>query len=327
MSNSPQSSPNDQEIDLSQISKKIGDKVQSFIDWLFSGILFIRKNIVIIGILFVVGAGLGFLLDVKTKTYNHEIIVLPNFGSTDYLYSKIFLIDSKIKEGDTVFLKQIGIKNPKHFQKIEIEPIPDIYRFISGSEQNFEMIKLMAEDGDLKKIVDDNLTSKNYPYHMITFTTQDKTSEKATLSPILDYLNKSDYYEKIKNENLNNIQIKIKENDSIIAQINGVMDQFSKTVNSSQKSDKLVYYNDNTQLNEVLKTKEALISEQGNKRLELITSDKIIKENSHILNVKDTKATKGKMKFILPILLIILFVLFTKLIRFYKKQLAKRNLA
>lgn len=326
MSNSPQN-PNDQEIDLSQLSKKIGDKIQSFVDWLFSGILFIRKNIVVIGVLFVLGAGMGFFFDIKTKIYNHEIIVSPNFGSTDYLYSKIFLIDSKIKEGDTVFLKQIGIKNPKRFQKIEIEPIPDIYRFINGSEQNFEMIKLMAEDGDLKKIVDDNLTSKNYPFHMISFTTQDKTSEKTTLEPILDYLNQNEYYQKVQKENLNNIQIKIKENDSIIAQINDVMQQFSKAVGSNQKSDKLVYYNENTQLNEVLKTKEALINEQGSKRLELVSSDKIIKETSHILNVKDTKATKGKMKFILPILFVGLFVFFSKLKKFYKKQLAKSNLA
>jgi len=327
MSNSPQINPNDQEIDLSQLSKKIGNKIQSFIDWLFDGILFVRRNIVVISVLFVLGAGLGFFLDMKTKTYNHDVIVAPNFGSTDYLYSKIFLIGSKIKEEDTVFLKQIGIKNPKKFQNIVIEPVPDIYRFISGSEQNFEMIKLMAEDGDLKKIVEDNLTSKNYAFHLITFTTDGKTDEEKTLKPLLDYLNQNEYYDRIRKENVNNIQIKIKENDSIISQINDVMQQFSKTVGNNQKSDKLVYYNENTQLNEVLKTKEALITEQGGKRLELVNADKVIKETSHILNVKDTKATKGKMKFILPVLLIGLFVLFGLFRRFYRRQLAKRNLA
>jgi hypothetical protein len=327
MSNSPQINPNDQEIDLGQLSKKIGNKIQSFIDWLFDGILFVRKNIMVIGILFVLGAGLGFYLDKKTKVYDHEVIVTPNFGSTDYLYSKVNLISAKIKEGDTVFLKQIGIKNPKKFVKIEVEPIPDIYRFIGGNEQNFEMIKLLAEDGDLKKIVEENLTSKNYAYHMITYITNDKTSEAKTLEPLLNYLNDSDYYKGIQKEHLNNINVKIKENDSIISQINGVMNQFSKAVGSNQKSDKLVYYNDNTQLNEVLKTKEALINEQGGKRIELITSDRIIKDNSHILNIKNTKATNGKMKFVLPVLLIALFVMFGLFKGFYRRQLAKRNLA
>ncbi|WP_035676753.1 hypothetical protein [Flavobacterium limnosediminis] len=327
MSNSPQTNPNDQEIDLGQLSKKIGDKIQSLIDWLFDGILFIRRNIIVIGILFVLGAGLGFYMDKNTKVYDHEVIVTPNFGSTDYLYSKVDLISAKIKEGDTVFLKQIGIKNPKKFAKIAIEPIPDIYRFISGNEQNFEMIKLLAEDGDLKKIVEDNLTSKNYSYHKITFVTSDKTSEGKTLEPLLDYLNDNEYYRGLQKEYLNNINVKIKENDSIIGQINGVMNQFSKAVGGNQKSDKLVYYNDNTQLNEVLKTKEALINEQGNKRIELITSDKIVKENSHILNVKNTKSTNGKMKLVLPVFFIGLFVLFGMFRSFYRRQLAKRNLA
>jgi len=327
MSNSPQSNPNDQEIDLTQLSKKIGGIIQSFVDWLFDGILFIRKNIVVIGVLFIIGAGLGFYLDIKTKVYDHEVIVTPNFGSTDYLYSKIFLIDSKIKEGDSIFLKKIGIKNPTKFTRIEIEPIIDVYGFINNSEQNFELLKLMAEDGDLKKIVKENMTSKNYKYHLISYSTRGKSEEESTLNPVLNFLNDSDFYKKIQKEYLNNIAVKIKENDSIIAQINGVMDQFSKTVNSNQKSDKLVYYNDNTQLNEVLKTKEGLINEKGAKRIELVTSDKIIKEISTTLNVENTKFSYGKKKFILPILLIVLFVLFTKLIRFYKEQLAKRNLA
>ncbi len=327
MSNSPQSNLNDKEIDLSQLSKKIGGIIQSFVDWLFDGILFIRKNIVVIGVLFIIGAGLGFYLDIKTKVYDHEVIVTPNFGSTDYLYSKIFLIDSKIKEGDSIFLKKIGIKNPTKFTRIEIEPIIDVYGFINNSEQNFELLKLMAEDGDLKKIVKENMTSKNYKYHLISYTTRGKSEEESTLNPVLNFLNDSDFYKKIQKEYLNNIAVKIKENDSIIAQINGVMDQFSKTVNSSQKSDKLVYYNDNTQLNEVLKTKEGLINEQGAKRIELVTSDKIVKEISTTLNVENTKFIYGKKKFILPVLLITLFILLVKLNVFYRKQLAKRNLA
>lgn len=326
MSNSPQTNPNEQEIDLGQLSKKIGEKIQSFIDWLFDGILFIRRNIIVIGILFVLGAGLGSYLDINTKVYDHEVIVTPNFGSTDYLYSKVNLISAKIKEGDSVFLKQIGIKNPKKFVRIEIEPISDIYGFINNNQQNFEMVKLLAEDGDLKKIVEDNLTSKNYAFHVITFTTRETTTEQSTIEPLLNYLNDSDYYKAIQKESVNNINIKIKENDSIISQINAVMNQFSNAVGSNQKSDKLVYYNENTQMNEVLKTKEALINEQGRKRIELITSDKIVKENSHILNIQNTKSTNGKMKLILPVLFIGLFAMFGMFRNFYRRQLAKRNL-
>lgn len=327
MSTSPQTNQNDQEIDLGQLSKKIGEKVQLFIDWMFDGFLFIIRNKFIVGGLFILGAGLGFYMDKTIKEYDHQVIVTPNFGSTDYLYSKINLINSKIKEGDTIFLKNIGIKKPKEFSKIEVEPIVDVYRFIGGNEQNFEMLKLMAEDGDLKKIVEDNLTSKNYQFHLISYVTEEVSTEEEILNPLLGYLNENEFYKKVQKEYINNINIKIKENDSIISQIDGILNQFSKAVGSNQKSDKLVYYNENTQLNEVIKTKEALINEQGLKRLELVTSDKIIKENSFTLNIENRKALNGKKKLILPFLFVALFLLFGVLRSFYRRQLAKRNLA
>lgn len=327
MSTSPQTNQNDQEIDLGQLSKKIGEKVQLFIDWMFDGFLFIIRNKFIVGGLFILGAGLGFYMDKTIKEYDHQVIVTPNFGSTDYLYSKINLVNSKIKERDTVFLKKIGIKKPIRISKIEVEPIVDIYRFVGDNERNFEMLKLLAEDGDLKKIVEDNLTSKNYQFHLISYVTEEVSTEEEILNPLLGYLNENEFYKKVQKEYVNNINIKIKENDSIISQIDGILNQFSKAVGSNQKSDKLVYYNENTQLNEVIKTKEALINEQGLKRLELVTSDKIIKENSFTLNIENRKALNGKKKLILPFLFVGLFLLFGVLRSFYRRQLAKRNLA
>jgi hypothetical protein len=41
-----------------------------------------------------------------------------------------------------------------------------------------------------------------------------------------------------------------------------------------------VYYNENTQLNDVIQTKDKLIKEQGNLRLELVNADKIVKRTA-----------------------------------------------
>jgi hypothetical protein len=59
---------------------------------------------------FIVGLVWVFTWIKPKKVYDHELIVQPNFGSTDYLYSKVELLASKINERDTVFLKSIGIK-------------------------------------------------------------------------------------------------------------------------------------------------------------------------------------------------------------------------
>jgi uncharacterized protein YneF (UPF0154 family) len=326
MSETSQSNKDNQEIDLSEISKKIGNFFDGISTMVFRGFLFFKRNIIWIGILFIVGAVLGFYMDKNTKIYDNELIVCPNFSSTDYLYAKIELINSKIADNDTLFLKEVvGLKNANNFLRIEVIPITDVYKFIDNKAQNFELIKLLAEDGDIKKIVTESLTSKNYPYHLITFTTLDKTTDAKTVQPLLNYLNSSDYYKVVQKAYLNNIAIKMTQNDSIIAQIDGFLNAFSKTTNGSQKSDKLVYYNENSQLGDIIKTKDALVSEQGARRLELVNYDKIVKDNSITLNIKNNKSTNGKMKLILPFLFIFLFVLAGLFKSYYKHQMAKLN--
>lgn len=316
-----------QEVDLSQISKKIGSFFEEVSTKIFKFFLFIRRNILVLSILLILGVGIGLFLDKKIKSYENEIIVAPNFGSNDYLYSKIQLINSKILENDTVFLeKVVGIKNPSQFRKITIEPIIDVYKFIDNNEANFELIKLMSENGDLKKILEEETTSKNYPYHRIQFITTQLTSDQETVQPIMDFLNESEYYKVIQKEFMNNVVTKLRQNDSIIKQIDGVLNSFTGAVNGSQRNDKLIYYNENTQLNDVIKTKNELVYEQGIHRIELVNLDKVIKGNSSTINIKQRKGLAGKFTILLPFLFIFIFFLVTFLKKYYRNQLAKSNL-
>jgi hypothetical protein len=325
--NLPQHNPEDQEIDLTQISKKIRSFFEGINTLIFKCIQFFIKNALLIFILLLVGVGLGMFLDETRKTYDHQIIVTPNFGSTDYLYSKIDLVESKIKEGDTIFLKEIvGIKKPKEILKIDVKPIADVYKFIENKPENFELIKLLSADGDINKILEDKLTSKNYTFHTIALKTNGLTNDKTTIQPLLNYLNKSDYFTKIQKISIKNVEIKMSENDTIISQINNVLNGFSNMVYGAQKSDKLVYYNENTQLNDVIKTKDNLIKEQGINRISLAGFDKIVKDNSFILNVESTNTINGKLKLVLPIVFLSIFILIRFFIAFYRKQSVKANL-
>lgn len=313
-----------QEIDLSEISNKVGDFFQKINRLIFNCIRFVIKKKFAITTLFILGIIIGFYFDKTNKEYDNQIIVTPNFESTDFLYSRIDLLQSKIVEGDTLFLKSIGIQEPKLISKIEVKPIVDVYKFINkNNEQNFELLKLMAEDGDIKKIVEEKITSKNYESHTITFRTKKTTSFKKTVEPILKFINDNEYYSRMRKQEINNIQLKIKENEIIIAQINGFLNSFSNTVNGSPKSDKLVYYNENTQLNDVINTKSRLIAEQGSLRSDLVGFDKIVKDNNITINIENTKLVYGKLKIIIPILFIFIFVFIHFFIHFYKKQAEK----
>lgn len=313
---------NEQEIDLGKIAKKINRGFENFLSWIFSGILFFKRNFLLILGLIVVGYFFGSMLDKNIKSYDNQIIVSPNFGSTDYVYSKIELLQSKINEGDTMFLKKIGIGDVEKFKRIKIEPIIDVYKFINNKTENFELIKLFAEKGSVDKIVEDKLTSKNYPFHLISFTTSKVTTEEKTIKPFLNYLNDSYHFKEIQKEFINNINIKMKANDSIIKQIDGLMNQFAK-VSESSHSEKLVYYNENTQLNEIIKTKELLVREQGQLRLDLVNLNKVVKESSIIINDKNTKGFAGKLKLIFPLFLLFILMFLRSFKIFYRKQLNK----
>jgi len=324
MSTNTQKNIEDQEIDVSIVFKKINGFFQGISTSIFRGIQFVIKNIVVIGILFIIGAGLGFYLDKTEKKYDHQIIVQPNFGSTDYLFSKIDLLQSKIRERDTVFLKTIGILEPTKLLKIEINPIVDVNKFVNvNSDQNFELLKLMAENGDIKKIVEDKVINKNYSLYLISFSTDKLVTVKQIIDPVMKFLNTSSYYSKIQKEYVNNVMVKMKANDVIIAQIDGFLNSFSNTVNGNSKSDKLVYYNENTQLNDVIQTKNKLIGEQGALRMNLVSLDKIIKEESSTINILNNQLINGKLKLFLPIFFIFIFIFINFFINFYKKQLAK----
>lgn len=164
----PQNNDN-QDIDLVQVSKKINAFFEAINRSIFRGIQFFVRNWIIVLVLIVSGFLIGWYLDSNKKQFENQIIVAPNFGSVDYLYSKINLLQSRIVSGDTLFLKDVvGIAQPKAITKVEIKPIADVYKFVADKEQNFELLKLISEDGDINKVLVDNVTSKNYTYHTIT---------------------------------------------------------------------------------------------------------------------------------------------------------------
>lgn len=314
----------DQEIDIFDISKSVSNFFTRINILAFRVVHFFIRNWILVLILICFGFGLGWFMDSNRKSYKNEIIVKPNFESVDYLYSKIDLLQSKIIAGDTVFLKNVvGISKPKEINSIKIKPISDAFKLVEDKEQNFDLIKLMAEDGDINKVLVDNVTSKNYTLHTITFISNDLTEEKNIVDPILKYLNTSVYFKDIQKIAYKNMEQEIAQNDTIISQIDNVLKGFSNTVKDNSKSEKLVYYNENTQLNDIIKTKQYLVIEQGKNKIKLASFDKTIKDISSTLNLKDTNFVNGKLKFTLPILFVLSFALIYLFKAFYKKQSQK----
>lgn len=191
-----------------------------------------------------------------------------------------------------------------------------------------DLLELMAQNGDIKSIVKETTTSKNYALHTIIINTSAVVSSQNCIEPLLKYLNTSAYFETYKKINLQNLQDKIKRKEATIVQIDGILNQFMGPYGNHANNEKLIYYNENLNLDGIIKNKDSLSAQIGALKIEQFNSDKIIKDKGIVLNLKDHKSIKGKLIFILPLLFIGLFVFFSFFNSFYKKQSlkAKANL-
>lgn len=312
------------DINLSQLATGVSTLFQRLRTGIFNSIRFFVNHKWILSVLLIGGIATGLFIETVKTSYDHYIVVEPNFGSTDYLYAKVDEINAKIKEQDTVYLKSMGISNPKDIFKIEVKPVIDVYRFVNRNEQNFELLKLMSDDSDIKKIIEDTPTSKNYTYHLIKLSTKNKTNQRMMIAPILAYLNQSAFYKQIQKVYIQNAQIKMKANEVLIAQIDGYLNGLAAG-SPSPAGEKMVFYTEKTQLNDVIQTKDILVKEQGNLRIERISLDKIIKDNHITLNTEASSKLNSALKFILPLLFMGLFIFAKNFIRFYQQEAHKNQ--
>jgi len=316
---------NNPEIDLLTVFDRIGD----FFDWiktlLFRSIQFFVKNVKIVSVLIVLGIVFGFFLTKVISRFEQKIIVAPNFKSTDYLYSKIDFIASKIARKDTLFLKSIGIRKPTEIVSITIEPVVDVTNLMNKDGKNTELLQLMAQNGDIKSIIKETTTNKNFALHTIILNTTGVVSTQNTVEPLLKYLNASTYYDVYNRINSQNIQNNIQSKEATILQIDGILNQFSGIYGKHANNEKLIYYNENLNLAEVIKTKDSLVNVIDKLKIEQYNTSKTIKEMGIVLNVKSNKTIREKLTFILPLVFVGLYVFLSFFMSFYKKQSLKAN--
>lgn len=310
----------DQEIDLGQIGKGITAFFTRVLTSIFAFIFFVKKKIVVLSILFLIGVVAAFMLD--AKMYTHEISVIPNFKSNEYLYKKVEELDTKLREKDTAFFKQVGIPDFKKIKKIEIEAYNTIFDLVNDKEQefNFELIKLMAEDGSIDKIMKDETTSKNFYHHKITITTEGMFPKELIITPVLNYLNTSPYFETQQKISLKNVKDKIIFNNALIAQIDTIIESLA-----SNNSNVTVSISEKNSLPELIQKKDELIYLNLKLSLEESNFDKIIKEESSIINIRDYKPLLINNKIVFPFLLILIYFFIHFLRNGYKKQAARFN--
>lgn len=314
-----------EEVDLSYMFKSIGGFFKRLVKLLFLVLSFFRKNIIIIIILILVGFGSGYYIDSNSKPiYQNELIVIPNFESTDYLYENVKAFNLKKQAKDSIFFKSFLDEDYQDFIKIEIEPIIDVYTFISDKKENIETFKILYDDKDPDEFLKDNTISKYYKYHKISIVCKGNNSEIIS-NKILDYFNSNSHFKLYQEVGLRDTEIQISQNEKMISQIDSILKAVSE--NTDKRQAQSVYISTQSDLYQMINTKQALLNNRIKLQTKFIDQHEIIKLVSGIYNTKESgiKALPNKIK--IPIYLLFIFSGFSFLIFLYKnlKTISRRD--
>lgn len=302
MDNNSTQSPSNNEIDLLKVSNSLKNGLTKSLKIIPNTINFIKRNILILVGLLIVGSISGFFYNKYEKAYNSNIIVTPNFETVDYLYEKVTLLNSHIQQNDKDFLQKVGINPSYKIYKVEVKPISDIYKFLNQGDKYFDIFNTLSENNDAKKVAEDFSTSKNFPKHLLTIGSVSKIDQKV-LDNIIKYLNTSDYYQVARVQVLKNSNEKIVINDSIIKQIDAILKNAGTAKNNTS-----IFFNEQSQLNDLIDQKNKAVAENHYLKVEKFNLKYIIAPLDFSKNIEDNTGLKGKYHLVFPLIFIGLFI-------------------
>lgn len=309
-----------EEIDLSLLTKKLNNALKKSIILIFGALGVFIKYKIIVAILVIIGFAYGFYKDKTTqKIFYNKVIVIPNFGSVDYLYDKVEVLNAKVAARDSIYLKPIFGSNYGKLRKIEIEPIVDVYNFASQSRENLDIFRILFQNQELSEFVKDMTTSKYYKHHNLNFSISGTDSSEKIVNDILKYFNENEHYNLYKKVIRENTDFLLKENFKMIGQIDSIL-QSAAYISKSKELASSFSINDNGDLGALIYRKELILNDRVSLIQENIDQFEIIKTVSANYNLMptDTFIISNKIKY--PLLLILLFSVFFFMRYAYKKS-------
>lgn len=295
-----------EEVDLGYLLKKSNDVFKSIARGILKVFDFFKKYFFLLIAIVIIGFGIGLYKDYnEIKSYNNELIVIPNFGSVDYLYDKVKELNSKIASKDSIYLKQVLDTNYSKLNLIEIEPIVDLYNFISESRQNIDILKIISQNQDFSEYVENMATSKYYKYHRMQISIKGKNSSEKIIADLFKYFNENEYFQEYQEIYKKTKDIEVQEHYVMIAQL----DSLIKANYNIQKEGTSVSVSNNADQYNLVEKKRQIIDNL--QRLQIQQNDYTIpiKKVSANYNMEPEKLLNISNKVKYPLLFVFLFCL------------------
>jgi hypothetical protein len=220
----------EEEVDLGSLFVIIGkgfSKFFNFIGSIFRGIfhgiisvlLFLRSNLLKIGIAALLGGVLGLFLEVtKVDTFESDLILEPNFKSTRQLYDNIDYYNNLVKQKDTVALAKtfnLDKLSAESLSKFEIEPVEVDSDIINAYDALILSVDTLTIRSYEYLAFKESFTAYDYRFHKVTVTAKKNDVFNKLGNVIISSVEKNEYFNRLKvlsNENLNRTDSLYREN-------------------------------------------------------------------------------------------------------------------
>ncbi|MEC3963961.1 hypothetical protein [Flagellimonas halotolerans] len=329
MADQPVNQNNSDEIDLGQLFQMIGrgfQKFFNFIGGIFKGIfhlamlflIFVQKNIIVLGAALIIGGVGGFILDkVTPEKYISRMVVEPNFNSVQQLYNNIAFYNDLAEAQDSVALAT-ALNITEH----EAASIKEIFTD-SYSDEN-QKIKLFDEfirelDTTTVKAIDfenylENFNSMDARFHQISVISTDNKVAKKAQPAMINSIAVNQYFKLQKRINDENLDLQEEIYKNQLAEIDSLQSLY-KTVMVKEADKPMQGTNINLAESSQSQGRELeLVQEKDVLKERLVALNKERANKSTIINVISDFPTRGvelkgiwnSYKFKLPLLLLIL---------------------
>lgn len=291
-----------QEIDLSYLTKKISTWIEFLGYSIYKFFQFLLKNIILLSVLFILGVAIGYFIDSnRGESYKHEVVVIPNYKSTEYLYSKI----------ENMKLKDSPI------QSIEIKPIIDVYDFITSEWNNLEVAKYLSQNNiRFDRYSTDSDVEKFYRYHLLTVITSDKDPKGAVVDSIVNELNKDPFLLERKRVESEGRKMLVQGLEKNVESIEKILDKLGDaSVNTAGDVNIEMY----PEINELISSKRSALNEINKIKILELEGTEVINPTTKVMSV-EVKRTPSYLLY--PLIFIGLFFVFNLIMAFvgkYKK--------
>ena len=290
---------NEEEVDLGSLFKIIGKGFQNlfnFIGNIFKGIfhffisilIFLKDNIVKIGIAAFIGFAIGVFIQVKSADkYESQMLVQPNFKSANQLYNNISYYNDLVKQKDTANIQKtfkIDKETAASLKKFTIEPIINENDIINSYNDFILDVDTTTVKSYNFQDFKASFSLLDYKIHKINVVSEKNDVFNKLDEVILSSVIKNKYFNRLKeltNENLNRTDSLLRTN---LAQIDSLRVVYTKVMLEEAKKQ-----NSGTSIDlggKMRTTKELELFETNRKinaELENIVKDK--SEKYEVINV------------------------------------------